>query len=99
MTTFNHARQALPRTTSWRERAACQFEDPELFFPEAETVTAIQIARRFCISSGCPVIKECLNSAMKEEGSAQPKFRYGVWGATGPSDRYKLYLGRERRPS
>ncbi|MEU1373032.1 WhiB family transcriptional regulator [Streptomyces triculaminicus] len=91
--TTTTAADARPRSLTWRDSAACQgIEDPELFFPEAETATAIQEARRFCVQAGCPVITECLLAALEREGSAIPKFRYGVWGAAGPTDRYRLYL-------
>ena len=63
----------------WRDRAACQDEDPALFFPEDGDVIAIRKARAIC--AGCPVRVQCLESAM-----ATPEL-WGVWG--GKSERQR----------
>ncbi|MCF3101478.1 WhiB family transcriptional regulator [Streptomyces roseoverticillatus] len=91
MTVSYYAPETLPRPPEWQDRAACRGVDPRIFYPDAETPEAIQDGRRFCISSRCPVVTECLFAALGREGGALPKYRYGVWGATGPQDRYQLY--------
>lgn len=53
----------------WRERAACQNADPELFFPES---VASAKAKKFC--KKCPVTEQCLTHAT-EYGE-----EFGIWG-------------------
>ncbi|WP_424891848.1 WhiB family transcriptional regulator [Streptomyces sp. XH2] len=96
MTASLYAPDTLPRPPEWQDRAACRGVDPRVFYPDTETPEAIQDGRRFCVFSQCPVITECLFAALDAEGSAPPKYRHGVWGGTGPRDRYRLHL-QERR--
>lgn len=54
------------RDPHWRLRAACQGEDPELFFPVAEhgeiNESAIELTKAIC--ARCPVRAECLEDAL-----------------------------------
>jgi WhiB family transcriptional regulator, redox-sensing transcriptional regulator len=50
---------------SWYHHAACQGEDPEMFFPIGSTGPAMRQltnAKRVC--ARCPVQSECLRSAL-----------------------------------
>jgi len=51
---------------SWRVRAVCRNEDPELFFPVSSigSVYTAQVARAKAVCGGCPVRPECLSEAL-----------------------------------
>jgi WhiB family redox-sensing transcriptional regulator len=60
---------------SWRDRAACRAEDPELFFPVgtgAAVLEQVHRAKRIC--ARCEVREECLQLAV-DSGRVE-----GVWG-------------------
>ena len=45
---------------SWRHRAACRTEEPELFFPIGTSEPALgQLAEARSVCRGCPVVVEC----------------------------------------
>lgn len=72
----------------WRQRAACQGHDPELFFPLSETGPAkVQIwnARQVC--DACPVQRACLSWAL------QHGVTDGIWGGSTESER-RAMLGQ-----
>lgn len=49
----------------WEHRAMCVGEDPELFFPLAETMPyASQIGEAKSVCRACPVLADCLRSAL-----------------------------------
>jgi WhiB family redox-sensing transcriptional regulator len=83
----------------WRERAACQYVDPETFYPAGEDAPPgranVQVgystAKEFCQVSGCPVRFECLEDALAVEGPNT----FGVRGGTTPNERREIL--RERR--
>ena len=51
---------------TWRSRAACLEQDPELFFPIGNTNPAFrQIERAKVVCGGCDVAQTCLNWAME----------------------------------
>ena len=56
---------------TWRERAACRDEDPELWFPTPGAIEQAQAAIAVCAT--CPVAAECLS-----EGQARKA--QGIWG-------------------
>lgn len=71
----------------WRERAACRWEDPELFFPvgKPESVGyAPQEERALAVCRRCPVVADCLEWAVRTEQ------RNGVSGGLGETARRKL---------
>lgn len=71
----------------WHEAAACGGRDVELFFPHDGNRAAILAAKAFCRE--CPVVQECLDDAMRVEGSR--KLRWGIRGGlTGP-ERTRLF--------
>lgn len=62
---------------NWGQSAACQYTDPELFFPEAADGDAVPVGRsdpahRVCL--GCPVRRHCLARALRD---GEP---FGMWG-------------------
>ena len=70
---------------TWRDRAACLDEDPELFFPIGNTEPAfrqIEEARAVCLR--CEVMEICLNWAMETRQEA------GVWGGQSAEQRQSL---------
>lgn len=77
---------------TWKEDAACQGEDPELFFPGgygAEFAPQIEEAKAVC--APCPVRHECLLAALHG-----PE-RYGVWGGLEEHERGVLRRRDRRR--
>lgn len=67
---------------SWRHRAACRDEDPELFFPIGNTGPALlQIEDAKAVCRRCPAIDACRNWAIDTDESA------GVWGGLSEDER------------
>lgn len=76
---------------TWRNRAACLDEDPELFFPTGNTAPAlVQIEEAKVICHRCEVVKPCLNWAIEfgQDG--------GVWGGLYADERRALKLRSTR---
>lgn len=70
---------------SWREKAVCRDEDPELFFPIGSHGPArAQLAAAKEVCSRCPVRAHCLAWAVAE-GDLD-----GVWGGTSEDERREL---------
>lgn len=70
----------------WRLHAACDGEDPDLFFPVGTAGPAVaqaEQAKRVC--EGCPVRQPCLDWAMTVPGLE------GVWGGTTEAERRGIY--------
>jgi WhiB family redox-sensing transcriptional regulator len=71
--------------TSWLARAACQDEDPELFFPISDLGPgAQQVANAKAVCARCPVRAECLSYAL-DNGLGN-----GIFGGTTELERRKL---------
>jgi hypothetical protein len=70
----------------WHHHAACQQQDPELFFADPSDVQRTQAAKRMC--AGCPVRAACLADVMAWE---QPSSRYGVVGGLSAQERRQLH--------
>ena len=81
-----------PETSNgyWRNRAACQGADTELFFPIDETsplgIDQIERAKEFCVS--CIVKVNCLEYAVETRQDD------GIWGGVTADERK---LTRRRR--
>lgn len=76
----------------WQDRAACQHEDPELFFPDGVTPRyAPQIAAAVEVCSGCEVRTQCLRFALDQ------RLNTGIWGGTTSDQRAQLL--RRRTPA
>ncbi len=70
---------------TWRNRAACLDEDPELFFPIGNTGPALlQIEEAKAVCRRCEVIETCLKWAIESGQDA------GVWGGLSEDERRAL---------
>lgn len=79
---------------SWRDRAACtRVEDPDTFFPGWGKRDQERIAKWVC-RRACPVVEECLASALEFEAGKHAHDRFGVWGGLTPPQRAALDPGR-----
>ena len=70
--------------SDWRHKAACRFEDPELFFPPAPAGSGAskkqtEEAKNICRQ--CEVKDECLHWALTNDQEA------GVWGGLSEDER------------
>lgn len=86
-----------PRRTSvgWRESAACQSAEPDLFFPlspHGQPTAETERAKAVC--ARCPVRRECLQFALATRQA------YGVWGGMSEQERRfaRLRTVRTSRP-
>jgi hypothetical protein len=70
----------------WRELAACQNADPNLFYPESMEDEAAWAARGIC--GACPVADVCLQDALDSNE------RFGIRGGLSPKQRSNLLKGR-----
>jgi WhiB family redox-sensing transcriptional regulator len=70
---------------TWRNRAACQGLDPDIFFPVSEDDA--EEAKAICAT--CTVRQLCLEHALAH------REREGVWGAL--TERERRRLTRQRR--
>jgi len=81
---------------TWRNRAACLGENPELFFPIGNTYPALlQIEEAKVVCRRCEVVETCLKWA---SASGQDS---GVWGGLSADERHALKRrnARARRAS
>jgi WhiB family redox-sensing transcriptional regulator len=70
---------------TWRNRAACLDQDPELFFPVGTTGSAlVQIEEAKVICRRCEVLETCLKWAIETRQDA------GVWGGLSSDERRAL---------
>ena len=81
----------------WRDVAACQDTDPDLFFPVGTTGPAIeQIEAAKGVCNACEAKNQCLEFALQTNQDS------GVWGGTSEEERRKLrraWVARQRRAS
>jgi WhiB family redox-sensing transcriptional regulator len=76
---------------TWRNRATCLGEDPELFFPIGSTGPAlVQIEEAKAICRRCEVVDTCLRWAMESGADT------GVWGGLSDDERRTLKRRRGR---
>ena len=95
--TFNPSRVRIVGSVatdlSWRDRAACRGEDPELFFPKGTTtredVQQTENAKKICKT--CPVKNECNEYAFSH---AEPA---GIWGGITEKERSVLLKKNTRQ--
>jgi WhiB family redox-sensing transcriptional regulator len=81
---------------TWRDRAACLDEDPELFFPIGNTGPALlQAEEAKAVCRRCEVVEACLAWAIESGQDA------GVWGGLSDDERraLKRRKARARRSS
>jgi WhiB family redox-sensing transcriptional regulator len=74
-------------STHWMSEAACATTDPELWFPELDSLWRVREAKNIC--EKCPVKKECLEYALVNG------FKEGIWGGLSPTERNRL--SKEKR--
>lgn len=72
---------------TWRQRAACQGIDPEVFYPVSDEEA--EEAKEIC--GLCPVRQPCLEHALAR------REKDGVWG--GATERERRRILRQRRKS
>ncbi|HYO19218.1 MAG TPA: WhiB family transcriptional regulator [Dermatophilaceae bacterium] len=78
--------------STWRDRAACLGENPELFFPEGNTGSALsQINEAKAVCRRCEVVETCLRWALESGQNS------GVWG--GLTEDERRALKRRNAPS
>jgi WhiB family redox-sensing transcriptional regulator len=68
--------------------AACATTDPELWFPELDSLWRVAQAKKIC--EKCPVKQECLEYALVN------KFKDGIWGGLSPTERHRLMMGKRK---
>lgn len=69
----------------WRERAACDGADLEIFFPVGIAGPAVwQISQAKAICQGCPVREQCLQYALRTGQD------HGIWGGLTAGERRGL---------
>jgi WhiB family redox-sensing transcriptional regulator len=68
--------------------AACATTDPELWFPELDSLWRVAQAKKIC--GECPVKVECLAYATDN------KFKDGIWGGLSPTERHRLMMGKRK---
>lgn len=67
---------------NWRDLAACQAADPELFFPVSAAGAALaEIARAKAVCASCVVRSRCLEFALRTNQS------HGIWGGLDERER------------
>jgi WhiB family redox-sensing transcriptional regulator len=71
------------------DEAGCVDTDPELWFPELDSLWKISQAKSIC--DRCPVKSECLDYAIDN------KMREGIWGGMSPTERNLLVRRMKRR--
>jgi WhiB family redox-sensing transcriptional regulator len=78
--------------SDWWSLAACQFRDPEIFFPISSLGSGThQVAQAKAVCLQCPVRAQCLSYAL-----SSPEL-HGIWGATTQEER-QLLRERDRVP-
>jgi WhiB family redox-sensing transcriptional regulator len=86
-----------PTGQNWREQAACQGTDPEVFYPVgAATQLTVRTLRAKQVCADCPVRQSCLADVMATE---DPGLRWGVCGGLSASERSVLFAGRRAEQS
>jgi WhiB family redox-sensing transcriptional regulator len=81
----DHQQTGTSQETDWRGRAACQFADPELFFPECSTGPVVDRAKQIC--GGCLVRARCLDWALSHGAVS------GIWGGRTEAERREMTTG------
>lgn len=80
-----------PAAENWRLISACQFVDPELFFPISTTGKCLeQVAEAKKVCAYCLVQAECLAFAQRT-GQA-----HGIWGGLTEDERIQVMRSRQR---
>lgn len=74
----------------WMDRGACQYIDPDIFFPDKGEMNKVRWAKQICRGNDkkgipeCPVLMECFEYAMRACE------QYGIWGGVTARERMIL---------
>lgn len=80
----------------WRDRAACQSQDPELFFPIGTTEFALaQLEQARAVCGTCPVQEPCMQWALHSDSAGH---RVGVCAGLSEDERRALRRHGARAP-
>lgn len=93
------APDTLEPAFNWRRHALCAEAgaDPDLFFPDGDSPRyAAQIGEALAYCRACPVVAECLDAALRDEGGRVKTYRYGIRGGLTRGQRYRLYQRQAR---
>lgn len=93
---FGYAPDTLTRPGDWAHQAACAGKLDEMF-PEQPDKAGRQAAIALC--STCPVRTQCLDTALREEGTRGHSDRYGISGGHTPYERWVIAKRRGIRPT
>lgn len=102
---------SLVRTPDWMFDAACRdVEDPDMFFPEwsghlilprgsryAQHQASCGLCRARAVCGECPVSRECLRDALRDEEGRSRMSRFGIRAGLTPEQRWELATGKTRR--
>jgi WhiB family redox-sensing transcriptional regulator len=82
----------MSTNTSWMSSAACQFVDPEVFYPTGVGVAGQrEAARAVLVCKSCPVMADCAEYSKKFARG------WGVWGGVHKGSRSARPPGRPKR--
>jgi WhiB family transcriptional regulator, redox-sensing transcriptional regulator len=85
------ANATMIATSSWWEQAACQFADPELFFPvTVGSAGHSRMATAKALCASCGIRLRCLEYAL------DTRQEHGVWGGTSEDERRAIAASRSR---
>lgn len=84
------APDTLPNSLAWAARAACQDQDQDLFFSDAEQ----KIAQAKTICATCPVRTACLDEALRAEATSNGA---GIFGGLTAVERTELTTEQARQ--
>ena len=74
---------------NWRRYAACQNENPEMFFPEGKSRSArLQAVAAKKICQSCVVTQQCLEQALIANEY------FGIWGGMDENERSRMWRRR-----
>ncbi len=76
--------------SDWVRDAACAGQDLELWDTNEPTGYALMVCET------CPVRGECLEEALRLEGTATVGGRWGIYGGLTPRDRHEIHMDRRR---
>lgn len=85
----NRAPDTLAPAATWARCAACLDDDPEKYFDERYLPSNLACG-------SCPVAAQCLDEAMRAEGTTAASMRFGVYGGLTTKQRAELAQQRVR---
>lgn len=78
-------------------RAACSaaWANPDWWFSGQAAERAL--AQALC--DGCPLAQQCLALALAGEGTVAPRYRFGLYAGTTPTQRWRIATGTSDGPT